>query len=94
MVFLGNTNFVSKKFVIMESLTRAVPKYIINTIYVLNHKKGKKYVQNQVFEAIKSKMISRKQVCRLLDKVRKKSNFNRKSESDSPKKLSQISLKI
>ena len=69
---MGNTNFVSKKFVIMESLTRAVPKYIINTIYVLNHKKGKKYVQNQVFEAIKSKIISRKQVYRLLDRLEKK----------------------
>ena len=78
----------------MESLTRSVLKYIIKTIYVLNHEKGKTYVLNQVSEAIKSKIISRKQVYRLLDRLEKEGNFNRKSGSGSPKKLSQISLKI
>ena len=77
----------------MESLTRSVLKYIIKTIYVLNHEKGKTYVLNQVSEAIKSKIISRKQVYRLLDRLEKEGNFNRKSGSGSPKKLSQISLK-
>ena len=78
----------------MESLTRSVLKYIIKTIYVLNHEKGKTYVLNQVSEAIKSKIISRKQVYRLLDRLEKEGNFNRKSGSGSPKKLSQISLKF
>jgi len=60
----------------MESLTRIDLKSIKKTIYVLNPKNGKKYVPNQLSEAIKSKIISRKQVCRLLDRLEINGNFN------------------
>ena len=53
----------------MESLTRTDLKSIKKSIYVLNPKNGKNHVPNQLSEAIKSKIISRKQVCRLLDRL-------------------------
>ena len=60
----------------MESLTRIDLKSIKKTINVLNPKNDKKYVPNQLSEAIKSKKIFRKQVCRLLDRLEINGNFN------------------
>ena len=73
----------------MDSITREDIKIFLKVNY---HLYGKKHTLQAASEAVKNKIITLRQVYRVLDKLENDGNLVRKQGSGRPKKMTQLDL--